>query len=411
MNSPPSYPGVSIPAHVPAELVFASPIAMGARAEADPFRVLIPAIHANAPEVFYAPGSHLSGGSWIPRLAEDVRKIMLDTETFSSAGQTGLSRLVGQNWDLIPVEIDPPRHGAYRALLNPLFSPKRVAALEVSMRSTVDGLIDKFADQGSCEFIDAFAAPFPVSIFLRLLDLPVEEMPQFLEWERMLIHSSDISKKSQSMLSIIQYLEGEILARTKAPRDDFISYAIKQEVDGRRLSHEEIISIAFQLYLGGLDTVSQAIAWQFKHLAETPEHQKLIRERSVKLDDALEELLRAFPVVSSFRTCRQSTTLRGVRIEPGDVITVSTPIVSRDPATCERPEEIILERGSMPNITFAYGPHRCIGSHLARMEMRIALECVLKRLPTFRLNEKCGPPKMHFGSILGLSKLELSWDL
>ncbi|MFZ4603687.1 MAG: cytochrome P450, partial [Caulobacterales bacterium] len=398
------------PAHVPPDLVFPSPIRLGAPATADPYKVLIPELHANAPEVFYAPGSHLSGGgTWIPRRAEDIRAVMLDAESFSSAAQTGLSRLIGQDWDLIPVEIDPPRHGAYRALLNPLFSPKNIARLEASMRTTADTLLDRFAEAGEVDFVDAFAAPFPVSIFLHLLDLPVEEMPMFLEWERKLIHSSDVAVKVEGALAIVRYLEDAIAARRRQPGEDFISYVVGQSIDGQALSQNEIISIVFQLYLGGLDTVSQVMAWQFKHLAETPEDQRAIREGHYDIDRVLEELLRAFPVVSSFRTCRKATTIRGVQIAPGDIVTVSTPIASRDPVTCEAPAEVRFEREPSPHITFAYGPHRCIGSHLARMELRIALERVHARLKSFRLRDETAPGPMHFGSILGLGQLDLVW--
>ena len=398
------------PAHVPAHLVRVSPISMFAPATEDPYSRLLPRLHAEAPDVFYAPGSHMSGGSWILMRAEDIRAVMLDTEHFSSAGQTGLSRLVGEDWDIIPVETDAPLHGQYRAVLNPLFSPRKIAEMETSVRATARSMLDGFADRGRCEFISAFAAPFPVTIILRLMDLPVEEMPQFLEWEGMLVHSPDLAQKASAMRAIMDYLKAVIAERRVAPKEDFISHAVTAEVDGRRLTQSEIISIAFQLYLGGLDTVTQTMGWQFKHLAEHAEDQRALRDDPSRISDGLEELLRAYPTVSSYRTCIKPIRIGEAMIAPGDVVTVSTAIASRDPRVCDRPEEVRFDRGPVPNITFAYGPHRCIGSHLARQEMRIALEECLPRLKNFRLDPACPPPTMHFGSILGLDRLDLVWN-
>jgi cytochrome P450 len=398
------------PAHVPPHLIRPSPISMTAPVGEDPYRVLIPRLHAEAPDIFYAPGSHISGGSWILMRAEDIRAVMLDTDHFSSAGQTGLSRLVGQDWDIIPVEIDPPAHAAYRAVLNPLFSPRKISELEGDIRSTARSLVNGFAGQGRCDFVSAFTAPFPVTIFLRLMDLPVEEMPQFLQWENMLVHSPDPSIKAAAMRAIMDYLEAVIEVRRVAPKEDFISHAVTVEIDGRRLTKTEIISIAFQLYLGGLDTVTQTMGWQFKYLAENPDQQQMLRDNPGLVGDGLEELLRAFATVSSFRTCVKPIRIRDVEIQPGDIVTVSTAIAARDPQACEYPNEIRFDRGSVPNITFAYGPHRCIGSHLARMEMRIALEETLPILRNFRIDSELPPPLMHLGSILGLERLDLTWD-
>ena len=399
------------PAHIPPHLVRPSPIAMFAPATEDPYSVLAPRLQAEAPDVFYAPGSHMSGGSWILKRAEDIRAVMLDTENFSSAGQTGVSRLIGEDWDIIPVETDAPMHGAYRAVLNPLFSPRKIAELEPSIRATARSLLDGFVDRGRCEFVSEFTAPFPVTIFLRLLDLPVEEMPQFLEWEGMLIHSPDLAKKAGAMRAIIDYLEVVIAERRAAPREDFISHAVTVEIDGRRLTQTEIVSIAFQLYLGGLDTVTQTMGWQFKHLAEHADHQRTLRDDPSRISDGLEELLRAYPTVSSYRTCTKPIRIRDVQISPGDIVTVSTVIASRDPTACDRPDQVLFDRGPVPNITFAYGPHRCIGSHLARLEMRIALEEALQRMKDFRIDESLPKPTMYFGSILGLDRLDLVWSV
>jgi cytochrome P450 len=152
------------------------------------------------------------------------------------------------------------------------------------------------------------------------------------------------------------------------------------------------------------------MGWQFKYLAENPDQQQMLRDNPGLVGDGLEELLRAFATVSSFRTCVKPIRIRDVEIQPGDIVTVSTAIAARDPQACEYPNEIRFDRGSVPNITFAYGPHRCIGSHLARMEMRIALEETLPILRNFRIDSELPPPLMHLGSILGLERLDLTWD-
>ncbi|MDB6061418.1 MAG: cytochrome [Verrucomicrobiaceae bacterium] len=376
-----------IPAHVPQHLVRDDfPFIMGATTAENPFTTMVPAIH-QGPEIVYStnfyPGHQ---PAWIPRRLEDLQALYQDTEHFSSEGFSPFARLIGENWNLVPAEIDPPAHAAYRTLLNPLFTPRRLQALDDKVRQSAREFIDKFKARGECEFMSEFALRFPIVVFLDLMGLPRERMEQFLEWENMLLHSADIEHVVRGTRYVVDYLREVIDERRKHPVDDLISFGVRETIDGRPLNDNELIGFCFNLFIGGLDTVSTNISWQVRHLAETPSDQQRLREQRELIPNALEEFYRRYAAVTTFRTCIKTTTVRGVTIMPGDKIAMPTTLANTDPAAWDRPFDVDIDRVPR-HITFAYGIHRCLGAPLARRESVIALEELFAALPPFRIKE------------------------
>ncbi len=284
---------------------------------------------------------------------------------------------------MAPVEYDPPEHGPLRALLNPLLAPQRMLALDTKVREYACGYISKFKDRGECELMDEFAFKFPIAVFLELMGLPEEDVDQLLIWEMGLLHEPEYSKIVQATRAVRDYLVEKLEDRRLNPRDDFLSMAANAKIDGRPVTLDEQIGIAFNLYTGGLDTVSTNIGLHIRHLAENQEHQAYLREHPEQIPLATEELLRAYAAVSTFRICVNETEVAGVRVMPGDRVVMNTTLACRDEQKYENPHEVRLDRGPQHE-AFGFGPHRCVGMHLARRELHCALEEFLKAIPNFR---------------------------
>ena len=379
-------PKVPRPAHVPASLVRPFPFVFGTTTDRDPFGELAAAVH-QGPEVFYAEHAYPGGTpAWIVRRAEDLRQLYFDTEHFTSNGFSPFSMLIGEKWNLMPAEIDPPDHGVYRALVSPLFTPRAMARLEDRIRDYAREYVRDIKARGGCEFMADFAFEFPIKVFMELMGLPLDMTKQFLAWEMNLLHNHDLAKIAEAARHVVDYLKTQLEDRRQNPREDLITFAVQAEIEGRPLNYDELIGFTFNLFIGGLDTVSTHMGLQFLHLAKHPEHQQALRDNPALIPDAVEELMRAYPAVTTFRTCVKETEIKGVKMMPGDKVAMSTTLVGRDPAEYTNPGEVILDRKAK-HLTFAFGPHLCLGLHLARREMRIAMEEFLAEIPPFRLPE------------------------
>jgi cytochrome P450 len=399
-------PKQAIPDHVPAELVLPFPFIFGVTTEQDPFNELTAAIH-QGPEIFYAEHAYPGGTpAWIVRRTEDMRHLYFDTEHFSSKDYSPFAKLIGESWSTLPTEYDPPEHGKYRALMSPLFTPMAMKKLEQRIRQYARDYILAFKDKGECEFMSDFAFEFPIKVFMELMGLPHNMTALFLEWEMNLLHNHDMNKVAEATRSVVNYLREQIEDRRHNPVDDIISYAVQAKIDGRPLTEDELVGFTFNLFIGGLDTVSTHSGLQFLHLAKHPEHQQQLRDNPDLIKAAVEELMRAYPAVTTFRTCVKETEIKGVKFMPGDKVAMSTTLVGRDPQEYEQPNEVRFDRKAR-HISFAYGPHLCIGLHLARREMVIAMEEFLAIIPEFHLPEDF-TARYHLGMIQP-EKVPLRW--
>lgn len=254
-----------------------------------------------------------------------------------------------------------------------------------------------------------FAFEFPIKVFLELMGLPQERVGQFMVWEHGLLHEPDIEKLKDATRNVIAYLRGEIEDRRVNPREDFITYGVQAQVEGRPFNEDELLGFCFNLFIGGLDTVSSNMAAQFRYLAENPAAQAQLRANPALIPDAIDEMMRAFAAVATSRECIKETTISGVTVKPGDKVLMSTFLAGRDPAAYPDPETVKFDRRAR-HVSFGYGPHLCIGMHLARREMRIAIEEFLSILPEFTIAPGAEITS-YLAAIIQPLKLPLVWQV
>jgi cytochrome P450 len=305
----------------------------------------------------------------------------MDPETLVLASMT-----LGAGRPLIPLMLDGDLHTKYRKLLDPLFAPKQVAKLEPVVRHLCDALIDGFAADGCVDFFAAFCAPLPTQIFLTQLGLPLDDVP-FLMWVKDgIIRPSDADHRDQASPRLVEYLEAELRRRaTDGPGPDLIGGFLTAEVDGQRLTAEDVIDITFLLVLAGLDTVTSSLSCMVDWLARHPDSRDRLQRQPTLLPAAIEELMRVHtPVVAGARHATADFELDGVRIEKGDNLRLLWAAADMDPEVFPDPTKVDFDRADNRHVAFASGFHRCLGSHLARMELRVAIETLHRRLPDYR---------------------------
>ncbi len=322
---------------------------------------------------------------------EDVCWALRHPEVFSSSAE---AVSIGQEQPLIPLQIDPPDHLKYRRLLDPQFSPKRMAELEGGTRDFVNRLIDGFADRGTCDFHEEFATPLPSTIFLMLMGLPHEDLPTFLQWRdntvRPDVEPGDFEGaqriRDQTGHDITQYFERAIAHRRSNPDDGLLSRLVHAEIEGRPLSREELLGTCHLLMLGGLDTVTATLDCSIAYLAHHPERRRQLVENPGLTAAAVEELLRwETPVQMVARVVKQDATIGGVEVKKGDRATILIGAADGDEREFEDADVVSFTREANRHVAFGGGPHRCLGSHLARLELRVALEEFHRRVPEYRI--------------------------
>lgn len=394
--------------HVPPHLVVTLPLFSRTAIRVNPHEVLIPEMQRTLPPICYVtnvyPGDQ---PAWLLKHAEDVHEVLRDAENFTKNGIGKFAQSLGENWLMIPTETDPPFHARYRQALNSHFSPSKMLALRDQLRVRARALIDKFRDKDECNFIKEFSEPFPVYIVLDLLGLPHERMPQFLAWEKVLIHSNDWDERTRAVALVKDYLLEEIDKRYKHPSDDYISQMTNFQYDARRWTHEEVLGHCFNLFIAGLDTVTSTLGNLFRFLADNPHKQDQLRQDPAKIPLAIEELLRAYAPTTVYRVATRKLQIRGENIMPGDFVTICMPLIGRDPTFYESPDEIRFNRRPR-HISLGDGIHRCLGMHLARLELQTAFEEFLAAIPEFRIKDGF-ELRYHAGGVLHVKEIHLQW--
>ena len=320
---------------------------------------------------------------------DDVVAGLRTPEVFSS----GFDAVrIGQVRPLIPLQIDPPDHHTYRKLLDPLFSPKRVAALEPRIRDLARSLVDAVVDDRACNFNAAFADPYPSTVFLELLGLPVSRAREFIGYKDGIIRPpARTPAERQAMVTetgrqIYAVLEEVVDARAREPQDDFISGFLTSDVEGRRLTREDVIDICYLFFLAGLDTVAASLDCMLAFLAQSPDHRRRLGDDPGLIPNAVEEMLRwETPVPAVVRRTTQATEVSGCPIGPGRQVVMLLASANTDEAFWDRADEVDFDREVVKHLAFGGGVHRCLGSHLARLELRVALEEWHARIPDYAL--------------------------
>ncbi|KTE44941.1 MULTISPECIES: cytochrome P450 [unclassified Sphingopyxis] len=358
-----------------------------------------------APPVFWT-SAH--GGHWVCNTGATVQHVVRHPELFSSRYLS-----IPPNPDqpkMIPEMLDPPEHRPYRQMLRPFFESKAIEPLDGRIAAWTDQLLDGVVGKGECDFVEAIGSRLPVAVFMELFGFPMEKFEAFRALVTGFFHSQASNENRNNLAQqIVGHLAELIQQRMAEPRDDMISKIIAGDVDGRKLTFEELMSIGFLMFLAGLDTVTNAMSFGMRHLA----HDEKLRQRAIDdpavIPNMVEELLRRYAFVATPRYVTQDTELGGAQLRAGDCILAPLPLVGWDEALTEDPKTVSVERQFYRHAAFGSGIHTCLGLHLARMELIIFYRAWFGRIGHFRQVTK-GDETCRGGSVMALEHLHLAWD-
>ncbi len=383
----------------------------------DPDAAICP-FHAGAklhdgPDVFFKAGeAHVRasglGGNWVVTRYALQEEVLLDPARFSSHLSIGFSRLIGEDWPLVPLELDPPEHALYRKLIAPWFTPAKARALQGEISALAVNLIEGLHGADECEFMEAFGRPYPVTVFMRMMDLPQSERPTFQGWADDLLRGATMDLRGKAAGAIKHYLLDLIAQRRARPGDDMVSSFIAAEIDGAAVPPDRLLGLCFMLFVGGLDTVASSLGFIFRELALRPGLQAQLRADPGLIPAAADEFIRAFGVVTTFRYATCDMDFHGAPIRKGDLVELPLGLSSRDDRAHGAPHDIDFNRRGKRSLTFSTGPHTCAGLHLARAEIRIALEEWMRRMPCLRPAPH-GKIKTASESVWAIETLPLAW--
>jgi cytochrome P450 len=308
------------------------------------------------------------------------------------------SKFLGSNRPAIPLGLDGPEHVKYRRLLDPVFTAKRVAPLADQVRATAHEMIDGFIHAHRVDAYRDWCEPLPSTIFLSIMGLPMEDLPGFLNFKNLTLGNEQVerdspevtaAKKAEAVQWIQGYFDRAIDARQAAetPGDDMLGWLIEAEAGGEKLSREDLHDILGLLIIAGLDTVAASLACFLAYFAQHPEQRARMVADPSGWPRAVEELMRyESPVTNGGRIALDDLVLpSGVDVKAGAMMIASWSAANLDPAYFPSPLTVDLDRSPNPHIGFASGFHRCLGSHLARMEMVVAMEVWHERIPDYQV--------------------------
>jgi cytochrome P450 len=394
-----------IPLHVPPDLIRSAGIPTSAEFLSAPHDFMAK-LHQNYPPIFYDVNEYAN--SWQLIKHEDALFALRHPELFSNEGATPFPRDPNDYFYFIPIEIDPPHHRKYRNIVDPLFSPQGVLKLEGLIRQRARDLLDQFATKGECEFTTAFGRPLPVSVFLDIMGLPQDMRDTFVSWAVDLLHASDRQTMARAMAHIVAYIKEAIAEKKVHPDEGVVSRIAHAAPGGHPLSDKEVFGFVIFLFIGGLDTVFATLNNIWLWLARNPQRVAEIIERPGDVDNIVEELLRRWSVTFSGRVVAQDLEMRGVKMKQGDRITCVLPACNFDPDVFPNPTEVDFDRPRRTMLAFTVGVHSCMGGHLARLEVKIALQEWLKRIPAFSV--KPGQKIAYRpGGVVGPELVPLVW--
>lgn len=360
----------------------------------------VPEYAANAPAIWQelretCPVAHSDrfGGTWLPTRHEDISAIAHDTEHFTSRGvivsvfEPEIPAPVGY---APPITSDPPFHQIARGLLLPAFAPKAIRPLEAPTRAFCSQLIDQIlADlpaSGVVDVAEQYAQHIPVRVIAHMLGVPAEDGDRFRGFiHRILEMAGQNDEPVAAEETMVHYIFTQIEKRRGEPSDDLIGFLLQAEIDGVPLTDEHVVGTIALILLAGIDTTWSAIGASIWYLAQHPEECARLIAHPELMPFAVEEMLRAFAPVTMARKVAQDVELGGKHLLEGDWVLLPFPSANRDPEFFENPDEVILDREKNRHAAFGLGIHRCLGSNLARMELTVALEEWLARVPEFEL--------------------------
>ncbi len=400
--APPSSERTAAPAHVPpAHIVDFDYLNPDGIAQSDVYTAL-KALHA-LPDILWSPRH---GGHWIVTRSEDIRWVRERHEIFSHT-ESGIPR-GAMNVLMPPVTVDPPYHARFRAVLNPAFTPSAARALASHTRDVATRLIDALVARGKCEFVADFARILPVVVFLKIMNLPEDRREEFVAWAVGYTSAKDQETKDSSAAAVAEFLAGELDARERNPGDDLLSRIVAWRRNPRFQHEDEVLGMAMVTFIGGLDTLSNVLSFTAQHLARHPEARAELIAHPERIPAAAEEYIRRHGLVMTGRLICQDVTRKGVTMKADEMLLVIDPLASIDERVWTDPMMIDFSRDTAVHDSFGNAEHKCLGEHLARMELAIFIEEWLHRIPDFALDPAL-PPVTYAAPVIGMSQLGLIW--
>jgi cytochrome P450 len=400
----------TVPAHVDPKLVvefdlFEVPAGMG-----DPLDKWRALIDARVPPIFWSP---FNGGHWTFLGYEDIREAYRNHDAFSTR-HNSIPPVSGMPV-LQPNSVDPPDHMRFRSLLAPLFTPSAVAVMKDEIRRRAAALIDSFAAAGQCDFVARFSSRLPSGVFIHLMGMDESRLEEFTGLADVFMRVDEPIAKAQNIRDIYVVLEEFFAGKQHALGSDIASVLVRaRDTPGGDVTHEEIINCAFLLFLAGLDTVTSTMTYIWRYLAMDSSARAQIAasllDRPQVLSRAIDELFRVNAVSNIYRRVTHDLDYKGVHLKANDMVVLPNNLANRDPAIFDVPTEIQLDRKINTHLTFGLGVHRCLGSHLAKLEVAASLQEWLPRIPEFRLGAT-DQIKVFAGPVMGLRSLPLEWEV
>jgi len=331
------------------------------------------------------------GGGWLPTRYDDIAAIAYDTERFTS--RSVIMSEFRPPYEFAPAGVappissDPPYHKDARRMLLPIFSPQAIEKLEPSTRAYCEELVEAMRDRDVVDAAEEYAQHIPVRVIANMLGLPEGDADVFRGFVNHVIEgvSLPMEQRAQGMMGLFEYLRGHIDDHIANPRDDLITFLLESELHGEKLDTFQVARTVALLLLAGVDTTWSAIGASIWHLAKTPgDRERLVAEPDL-LPVAMEELLRAYAPVTMARLVKEDMDWNGCPMKADEWVLLPFPSANRDPSAFDRPDEVVIDRAVNRHTAFGLGIHRCAGSHLARMELQVALEVWLDAFPVFEL--------------------------
>jgi cytochrome P450 len=335
------------------------------------------------------------GGTWLPVCHKDIATVAYDTDHFTSRSvvvselRPGPDDLPAPIGLAPPITSDPPFHAEARRMLLPAFAPKRIAALEPLTRQLCRDLLDGVAGRAEFDAAVDYAQDIPLRVIIGMLGFPQEDAEIFRRFVHQVLEDVDMSpEERQAVMSageIDAYMDERIAEHRAEPRDDLTSFLLEAELGGQKLPQEHVRGTMVLLMIAGIDTTWSAIGASLWHLAAHPDDRRRLASEPDLMETAVEEFLRAYAPVTMARLVAKDLELDGRMLHEGDWLLLPFPSGNRDPEVFPRAGEVVLDRADNRHAAFGLGIHRCLGSNLARMELRVALEEWLARYPEFEL--------------------------
>jgi cytochrome P450 len=334
--------------------------------------------------------SELYGGFWLLTRYADVRHAAIDWRTFTSSvvGVTAIPIITRRTEPMLPIELDPPLHSRYRALVNPVLSPERIEELRPRVAAIATRLVDRLLAKGSGDLVPEFAVPLSVETLAEFAGLPKQDSGLWVAWIRRMFNVSNSADSERASHEFAAYIDGMIRRRRAEPCGDFVSILMESEVEGHRLTDKEIHSFCTVLFGAGFETTADALSVMLYYLAEHPEDRRRLTAEPALIPSAVEEFLRFVSPIQIFgRNATRDVEMHGQSIPNGDVVALSFGSANHDPTVFAEPEHCVLDRTPNRHLAFGAGIHLCLGAPVARLEMALTLAEFSRRVGELKIAE------------------------